>query len=280
MNELEIEKMKNEIESLNESIRTITHYKDNFEQYKQDLQVLADENDRLAKEIDFKTKDLEEKHLEETKKTKKAAASAIKDVRVKALTEAFKRLETMDLMKYQENDRLAKDLKDMSEEIKKIKSERDQFKDMYQNVHNDYSLMKNQLDILVKKNSESNKQLSLYKKMNERLESEVRKMMKSVDDNKSSISTMYSDMLSEKEVQLLSCQDDLKHKGMELKEVRGLAQMILDQRSDLEIFFLDALEKVKIEIKKQRLESKDKAKLPLIKKNIKSTQFSLVTEDP
>lgn len=50
--------------------------------------------------------------------------------------------------------------------------------------------MKNQLDILVKKNSESNKQLSLYKKMNERLESEVRKMMKSVDDNKSSISTM------------------------------------------------------------------------------------------
>jgi len=87
--------------------------------------------------------------------------------------------------------------------------------------------------------------------MNERLESEVRKMMKSVDDNKSSISTMYSDMLSEKEVQLLSCQDDLKHKGIELKEVRALAQMILDQRSDLEIFFLDALEKVKIEIKKQ-----------------------------
>lgn len=87
-------------------------------------------------------------------------------------------------------------------------------------------------------------------------------------------------MLSEKEVQLLSCQEDLKHKGLELKEVRALAQMILDQRSDLEIFFLDALERVKIEIKKLRLETKDKAKLPLIKKNIKSTQFSLVTEDP
>lgn len=130
MNAEEVLHLKNEIESLNESIRTITHYKDNFEQYKQDLQVLADENDRLAKEIDFKTKDLEEKHIEETKKTKRAAASAIKDVRVKALTEAFKRLETMDLMKYQENDRLAKDLKDMSDEIKKIKTERDQFKDM------------------------------------------------------------------------------------------------------------------------------------------------------
>jgi len=242
--------------------------------------VLADENDRLAKEIDFKTKDLEEKHLEETKKTKRAAASAIKDVRVKALTEAFKRLETMDLMKYQENDRLAKDLKDMSDEIKKIKTERDQFKDMYQNVHNDYSLMKNQLDILVKKNSESNKQLTLYKKMNERLESEVRKMMKSVDENKTSLSSMYSDLLSEKEVQLLSCQDDLKAKSLELKDVRALSQMILDQRSDLEIFFLDALERVKIEIKKHRLESKDKTKLPYIKKNIKSTQFSLVTEDP
>lgn len=63
------------------------------------MQILKDENDRLAKEIDTKTKELEERHLEETKKTKKAAINAIRDVRVKALTEAFKRLETMDLMK-------------------------------------------------------------------------------------------------------------------------------------------------------------------------------------
>jgi len=44
LNELLIQKLKNEIVSLKESIRTNTNYKLYFEQYKHDLQVLADEN--------------------------------------------------------------------------------------------------------------------------------------------------------------------------------------------------------------------------------------------
>jgi len=141
-------------------------------------------------------------------------------------------------------------------------------------------LVKNQTEILAKKNSETNKQLALYKKMNERLETEIRKVLKTTEDTKSDVQTVYSERLSEKEVQLLSCQEDLKAKSTELKELRALAQMILDQRSDVEVFFLEALERVKVEMKKTKLEQREKTKLPLIKNKIKSTQFSLVTEDP
>jgi len=52
----------------------------------------------------------------------------------------------------------------MSEVIKKIKTERDKFKDMYQNVNSEYSIIKNKLETLDKKNEESNKQLIIYKK--------------------------------------------------------------------------------------------------------------------
>jgi len=116
--------------------------------------------------------------------------------------------------------------------------------------------------------------------MNERLETEIRKVLKSTDDNKADLQSTYSDKLSEKEVQLLSCQEDLRQKNTEVKDLRSIAQMILDQRSDIEIFFLEALEKVKLEIKRRKIEDKEKTKLPIIKNKVKSTQFSLVTEDP
>lgn len=40
-------------------------------------------------------------------------------------------------------------------------------------------------------------------------------------------------------------------RNKEFKQVKGLAQMILDQRSDVETFFLEALEQVKYEYKKR-----------------------------
>jgi len=157
----EIRNLKAEIESLNELLRTITHYRDNVKTYESNMQILRDENERLSKEIDSRTKDLEERHLEETKKTKKAAINAIREVRVKALTEAFKRLETMDLMKYQENDRLVQDVVDISTEINVVKKDRDMYKELYVNVNNDYMLVKNQTELIAKKNNETNKQLAL-----------------------------------------------------------------------------------------------------------------------
>lgn len=145
---------------------------------------MRDENDRLANEIDTKTKELEEKHLEETKKTKKAAVNAIREVRVKALTEAFKRLETMDLMKYQENDKLVKEVIDLGDEIKKLKEEKEKYKELYVNINNELSILKNQVDIMTKKNNELNKQINLYKSMNDRLETEIRTVLKNNDNNK------------------------------------------------------------------------------------------------
>jgi len=84
----------------------------------------------------------------------------------------------------------------MSEVIKKIKTERDKFKDMYQNVNSEYSMIKNKLETLDKKNEESNKQLIIYKKKNLRIESEVRNIMKSIDDKKDIINNNCSDIKS------------------------------------------------------------------------------------
>jgi len=45
--------------------------------------------------------------------------------------------------------------------------------------------------------------------------------------------------------------EQLKVRTKEFKHVKGLAQMILDQRSEVETFFLEALEQVKHEYRKR-----------------------------
>lgn len=41
--------------------------------------------------------------------------------------------------------------------------------------------------------------------------------------------------------------DQLRKKIKEIKQIKGLAQMVLDQRSDIELYFLEALDQVRQE---------------------------------
>lgn len=50
---------------------------------------------------------------------------------------------------------------------------------------------------------------------------------------------------------LLDLREIMRARNSELKKVKALAQVILDQRSDVEQFFLEALEQIKEEIRKK-----------------------------
>ena len=62
--------------------------------------------------------------------------------------------------------------------------------------------------------------------------------------------------------------EQLVTRTKEFKNIKALAQMILDQRSDIEQFFLESLEQVRNEIKKKREQEKKShgLKLPEINK--------------
>jgi hypothetical protein len=49
----------------------------------------------------------------------------------------------------------------------------------------------------------------------------------------------------------LDLRENLKVKNRDQRNVKALAQVILDQRSDVEQFFLEALEQIKEEIRKK-----------------------------
>ena len=58
-------------------------------------------------------------------------------------------------------------------------------------------------------------------------------------------------MINIKAYDHLDLRENLKVKNRDQRNVKALAQVILDQRSDVEQFFLEALEQIKEEIRKK-----------------------------
>jgi hypothetical protein len=58
-------------------------------------------------------------------------------------------------------------------------------------------------------------------------------------------------IIKEQREDIINARENLRVKNKELRNVRALAQVILDQRSEVEQFFLEALEQIKEEIRKK-----------------------------
>ena len=69
----------------------------------------------------------------------------------------------------------------------------------------------------------------------------------------------HESIIKQQREDILNSRENLRMKNKELRNVRALAQVILDQRSEVEQFFLEALEQIKEEIrKKNAIEKKQK----------------------
>jgi len=69
----------------------------------------------------------------------------------------------------------------------------------------------------------------------------------------------HDQIIKEQKEEILNLRENLRVKNREHKNVKALSQVILDQRSDVEQFFLEALEQIKEEIRKKiALEKKQK----------------------
>ena len=68
----------------------------------------------------------------------------------------------------------------------------------------------------------------------------------------------------------------LKLKNRELKNIRKLAQTILDQRTEVEQYFLEALEQVKSEIRQKR---EDEYRLQMAEYNAQNAQSNGVERE-
>jgi len=71
------------------------------------------------------------------------------------------------------------------------------------------------------------------------------------EKEKEMVRYQHESIIKSQKQEILNTRENLKAKNNELKQVRALSQVVLDQRSEVEQFFLEALEQIKEEIRKK-----------------------------
>ena len=75
--------------------------------------------------------------------------------------------------------------------------------------------------------------------------------MEDFEKEKELVRYQHEQVIREQREDILNLREVMRSKNVEQKRVKALAQVILDQRSEVEQFFLEALEQIKEEIRKK-----------------------------
>ena len=85
------------------------------------------------------------------------------------------------------------------------------------------------------------------------LEKSLAKIVEDFEKEKEILKFNAEKEVREQDEEIITSKDILKLKDQEIRNIRALAQMILDQRTDIEQFFIESLEQVKYEKKQERM---------------------------
>lgn len=83
------------------------------------------------------------------------------------------------------------------------------------------------------------------------LEKSLQQIVYDFEKEKELLKFQHEQIIKEQKEDIVNLQENLRYQNRELKNVRALAQVMLNQRSEIEQFFLEALEQIKEEIRKK-----------------------------
>ena len=83
------------------------------------------------------------------------------------------------------------------------------------------------------------------------LERSLGQIVEDFEKEKELVRYQHDQIIRDQKEEVINLREVMRNKNSELKKVKALSQVILDQRSDVEQFFLEALEQIKEEIRKK-----------------------------
>lgn len=114
------------------------------------------------------------------------------------------------------------------------------------------------------------KLLNQYKQVIENQNNEIARINTVFDETKENIVFQYSEMIKNLNKEIVHLKSDNNSLKQENKKIKALSQMILDQRNEVEVYFLESLEEVKKEIyKRKKMEQRKFMLFPTINKKYK-----------
>lgn len=95
------------------------------------------------------------------------------------------------------------------------------------------------------------KKIKVLKSKIQILEKSLGQIVEDFEKEKELVRFQHEQIIKEQKEEIVNLREMMRSRNIEAKHVKALSQVILDQRSDVEQFFLEALEQIKEEIRKK-----------------------------
>lgn len=150
-----------------------------------------------------------------------------------------------------ENSKLSSVTQAQRYEIEREKRELMHAKEMNVNFKRDINLNAGTEKQYLVRETQQQKNIQANKAKIQVLEKSLQQIVGEFEREKELLRYQHEAIIKEQKEEVLNFRENLRFKNKELQNVRALSQVILDQRSEMEQFFLEALEQIKEEIRKK-----------------------------
>ncbi|KAK3093033.1 hypothetical protein FSP39_010308 [Pinctada imbricata] len=191
---------------------------------------------------------MEQKFFEEKMRLQQEANQKIAELAERAHTEAIANLDETTKSVYKENVRLSEELNYHRKEAETLKKMRDRLLEENESLKGDKELndmMVQEKIVQVKNQKEQIRELT---EKVQTLEKSLSHMSREFNVEKRSVSDRARVENEAAKIEIAKLQRVIELKTKEMNKVKRLAKNILDQRTELERFFLESLEQVRMEI--------------------------------
>jgi hypothetical protein len=135
-------------------------------------------------------------------------------------------------------------------EIDRIKKQMEKIVKLNKSYKRDMMLNAEAMEEYSKRQNAQNKKIKLLKNKIQILEKSLSQIVQDFEKEKTLLKKQNEDIIKSQESELQMLKAESRQRTKELKMLNSLSAVVLEQRSDIEQFFLEALEQIKEEIRK------------------------------
>ncbi|XP_041469637.1 basal body-orientation factor 1-like [Lytechinus pictus] len=237
-----------EVKMMQSELKLVKEFRRKRGQMQKELDEIKEEMFLTNKEHQQQLQRMEHKFFEEKIRLQQEASQKIAELAERAHTEAISNLDETTRSVYKENVRLTEALNYHVKEADELRAEKEKLLKENSQIKGDRELQDQLIQEKVISSKKQKKQINELQEKVQSLETSLSHVVKEFEREQKSSQQLAGIEAESSKVEIAKLMRTVDMQTKEMNKVKKLAKTILDQRTEMEQFFLDSLEMVKKEI--------------------------------
>ncbi|XRB07516.1 flagellar/basal body protein [Pycnococcus provasolii] len=236
---------QHEIVGLQRELRSIRDFKERQQEVESEMARLREENEDLRQSQEARAAELERRFIEQNTKQKKEYERRLEELKKASEEDVDERLDASVKRILQQNRRMAEELRLHVQETDGLTRERRMLEEENTRLTRELTLRREVEEQFAKRGSKQARDIKDARARVESLEKSLGQMARDFDSERTERSENHMRAIADKDTDVEGLRRLVKLRTRELKNIRRLAQQVVDQRSEVEAFLIDSIAHVK-----------------------------------